>query len=455
MIKKIAVLIALLLLVRAPVAVASPSDDEAEGYSADSLVIKVGYFGGPYYEKAVFGVDDLWAMDVVYADYTFIDSMPSVVIDHVAGVRLSDLMKEAGIDLGSIQAFYFWTRDKTTDYYTSFAKTALIDTPRYCYYSLPDNYDHDWGEAADGADADAVEVPTLIALEESWSRVISGATFGSDYTDLNTNTRYRLIFGQTNTWEQTAARSAKWVHEIVVELGGAPTMTLDASVLDGEVGSVLRTELLVDADSAVLQHERITWESSDESVATVDELGNITIHGEGTAVITVTFAGISASVVVYGSAALAGAGGDGDGDGDEALPTPGAEGSVGQETAEESADQSTAEDELHSEEPPSPTAPETEPDDIQASPEQGNDNLVYAGDIGDAVPIGSPSTSDDDASGGVQNWRAYTLSPTVAELPVIVAENPLSGAAGAAAVMLFVLGAAGYALWFRRETRPH
>ena len=71
-------------------------------------------------------------MEKVRADYTFIDSMPSVVIDHVEGVRLADLMSASGIDMGSIQNFTSGRGDKTSDYYTSFSKTDLIDTPRYC-----------------------------------------------------------------------------------------------------------------------------------------------------------------------------------------------------------------------------------------------------------------------------------------------------------------------------------
>jgi hypothetical protein len=47
----------------------------------------------------------------------------------------------------------------------------------------------------------------------------SGAVFGSDYMNLNTNTRFRLIFGQTDSFTRTASRSAKWIHEIIVELG--------------------------------------------------------------------------------------------------------------------------------------------------------------------------------------------------------------------------------------------
>ena len=277
-------------------------DDEAHnGYAADTLTIKVGYYGGPYYEKAVFTLDQLGAMNVVYADYTIIDNMPSVVIDHVAGVRLSDLCAAAGIDVGSIQTFFFWTRDKQSDYYTSYTKEALIDTPRYCYYSLPDNWDEEAGAGNELATSHGEQVPTVIALADDWNRTIAGATFGSDYTNLYTNTRFRLIFGQTNATERTASRSAKWIHEIVVELGGTPTLTLDALVLDGEVGSVLRTQPSVAADEAILQQETVKWSSSNESVATVDENGNITLHAEGTAIITAEFAGVTATVEVTGT----------------------------------------------------------------------------------------------------------------------------------------------------------
>ena len=241
-------------------------------------------------------------MDVVYADYTFIDNMPSVVIDHVAGVRLSDLMDAAGIDLNSIQTFYFWTRDKQSDYYTSYPKSELIDTPRYCYYSLPENFDSEEGEGNADATAVGERVDTVIALADDWNRTIAGGEFGSDYLTLNTNTRFRLIFGQTEAVTRTASRSAKWIHEIVVELGGAPVLTLDASALDGKVGSVLRTTpQLTTADSAIAEGMPITWSSSDERVATVDGEGNITVHAAGTAVITATAGGVSASVTVRGA----------------------------------------------------------------------------------------------------------------------------------------------------------
>jgi hypothetical protein len=214
------------------------SADGNAGYAANTLTIKVGYFGGPYYEKNIFTLDELENMDVIHEDYTFIDNMPSVVIDHVEGVRLSDIMARAGIDLGAVQTFYFWTKDVTFTYFTSFPKTELIDTPRYCYYSLPDNFDYDSGVGNIYAAADKKQVDAVIALADDWNRCFAGATFGSDYTNLNINTRFRLVYGQKDTKTTTASRSAKWIHSIIVELGGAPTLTIDSpAVLDLEVAA--------------------------------------------------------------------------------------------------------------------------------------------------------------------------------------------------------------------------
>lgn len=394
-------------------------DDEFNGYAADTLTVRVGYFGGPYYEKYVFTLDELWSMDVVYADYTFIDNMPSVVIDHVAGVRLADIMDAAGIDLNSIQTFYFWTRDKQSDYFTSYTKTELIDTARYCYYSLPDNYDDEEGGANEYAASYGEPVDTVIALADDWNRTIAGATFGSDYMDLNTNTRFRLIFGQTDVVTQTASRSAKWIHEIVVELGGAPTLTLDATVLEGEVGSVLRTEAGVSADSAVLANETVTWSSSDESIATVDENGNITVHDEGTAVITASFAGVTASVTVNGTP------------GEESGAAAGSDGEEGENSAL----------------PENSTEPESQSEPAVEEPSHGNDEVKLSEEGGSTVIL-KPVVITGDTVGGVQNWRKDEMSETAQELPDIKVDAPLLGVIGIIAAALFLGSIAVYTAVF-------
>lgn len=442
--KRIPALLAALMLVLSSVILpAYAEDDEAfNGLAADTLTVKVGYFGGPYYEKKVFSLEELWALDVVYADYTFIDNMPSVVIDHVAGVRLSDLLAASGIDLNSVRTFYFWTRDKQSDYYTSYTKEALIDTPRYCYYSLPDNWDDEAGMGNELATSYAEPVDTLIGLADDWNRCIAGATFGSDYANLNTNTRFRLIFGQTNSWERTASRSAKWIHEIVVELGGAPTLTLDDSVLEGEVGSVLRTQASPAADSAVLENESVTWSSSDESIATVDSEGNIKIVGEGTATITATFAGVSASLSVTGKPGSSPSNGGNTGENNGGNTGGNTGGNAGTDKpADPSTNPNTNSGKTHVTTKPTDQKPSSQKPETDGQETGGETQLV------------EPEVKTDNQTGGVQNWRVFEMSDTAAELGNIEPDQGALGAAGIGAISLLTGSGAAYAIGFYVKLR--
>ena len=371
-------------------------DDEFSGYKAEKLSIEVGYFGQTdYYPKAEFTVDQLRALGTVKADYTFIDNMPSVVIDHVEGVRLSDIMEAAGIDIGSVQSFNFWTNDKADGYFTSLTKSELIDTPRYCYYSLPENFDQASGSGNAHAGDVKDRVDTVIALGDDWNRCIAGGTFGSDYLNLNTNTRFRLIFGQTDTYTRTANSSAKWIHKITVTFGGSPTISLGDSALSGKVGSVLRTSANVkSADSAITAANAVTWSSSDSSVASVDEQGNITVKKEGQAVITASFAGASASLVVNGS--------------------------------------------------------QDENGSAAAGGTDGDNNT--SGRSSSLIP--SKVITGKDV-GGVQNWRVYQMSSDAAELPEqdLTENNPMLPVMGGGAALLLLISSAGRAIKFRMDLK--
>ena len=393
-------IMALLMVIQAavliPAWVYAIDNDEYGGIPADTLTVEVGYFGGPYYEKHVFTLDELWDMDVAYADYTFIDNMPSVIIDHVAGVRLSDMIDAAGIDLDSVQTLYFWTNDKKSSYYTTFTKASLIDTPRYVYYSLPENYDSDLGAGNDYATQGAQRVDTVMALADSWERVIAGATFGSDYLNLNTNTRFRLIYGQTDTVTRTASRSAKWVHSIVVELGGAPTITMDKSVLELEVGSVYRAEARVNAsDRAISENAVLSWNSSDESVATVDEDGTVRVLREGPVRITASY-GEASAMLAINDGSSSGTSDTGTENGGNDMGT-----AAGTGNTQESLDKQT----------PSP-AEEAFRKSVEISVVEETGMSQAEKSIGD--------------EGGIQNWRTKAMSETATALPDIEEENALA-----------------------------
>jgi len=223
-----------------PAVTGVPEDDADNGLASDTLTITVGYMGGPYYTKKVFTLNDLKAMNQVRQEYTFIDNMPAVVLDSVVGVRLTDILAAAGIDVNSVETFHFYCADVTSTWYTSITKDYLIDTRRYYYPYLPERWDYDNAQAQAYATEGAVAVDTLIAYEDNWKRFATAA----DYEHLTSSTRFRLIFGQTDTVTHTASRSAKWIHTIEVMLGGSPppAASADKSALTNEVGSQYQTD---------------------------------------------------------------------------------------------------------------------------------------------------------------------------------------------------------------------
>jgi hypothetical protein len=260
------------------------ADSGSIGVPAETLTIKVGYFGGPYYIKKIYTVSELEAMPQIQQAYTFIDSMPAVVIDSAKGVRLIDLLSDAGIDVNSVEAFYFYATDTKVGWYQCLPKSYLLDTTRYYYPNLPTHWDSDTHSSIPGAVYGAIQVEPIIATRDNWQRFATAPDFSVE----DTSTRFRLLFGQNDTSTRTAMRSVKWVHAIEVMLGGTPpsVVTLDQDMLNLKVGSTFQLTATVGPDDA--SDKSVTWSSSDTSVATVDDNGLVTVVGEGTATITVS-----------------------------------------------------------------------------------------------------------------------------------------------------------------------
>lgn len=201
-----------------PVQVPQEEEDIDRGLTADTLTFSAGYFGGPYEIRKVFTLDELYSMKLKDQAYTYIDNMPAVVTESARGILLTDLLEAAGIDINSVESFHFYCSDVKNSWYQTIAKDYLIDTLRYYYPKLPTSWDYDEGTALDGAAEQKVQVETIIALEDNWKRF----AVVPDFDHTVKKSRFRLVFGQTDTETKNAYRSARWIHTIEVMLGGKP-----------------------------------------------------------------------------------------------------------------------------------------------------------------------------------------------------------------------------------------
>ena len=255
-----------------------------DGTPSETLTVKVGYFGTPYNTLKVFTFSELEAMANVYQAYTFIDSMPAVVLDSAQGVRLVNILERCGIDINSIDKLYFYTTDVNKGWYQSLSKSYLLDTKRYYYPNLPERWDYDEEEALPGAEDGAISVEPIIAIRDYWKRFATTP----DFTQMVESNGFRLVFGQTDTHTSTAMRSAKWVREISVMLIGKPPeqVSLNQNTVNTKIGSSVQLEATVGPSDAA--DKRVTWSSSNPEIATVDDTGRVSIIAPGTAVISVT-----------------------------------------------------------------------------------------------------------------------------------------------------------------------
>jgi hypothetical protein len=191
------------------------------GVAADTLTVRVGYQGYEYEDMKIYTVDSLTALPNVTQIYTWIDELPIPCINPAKGVRLTDILRDAGIDRNSVSRLYFWCTDVKDSWYEDRPAAYLFDTTRYYYPHLAENWDTDVNAALIGAEEDKKRVDTIIAVEDAWAR-IKATNEPPGFGDMNGNTRFRLVFGMTDTKTPTAYQSAKWVHRIDVLLGGTP-----------------------------------------------------------------------------------------------------------------------------------------------------------------------------------------------------------------------------------------
>ena len=152
-------------------------------------------------------------MPQVQQAYTFIDSMPSVVLDSAQG-KSSDILHSAGIDINSIDTLYFYTTDVEKGWYQSLPKSFLLDTRRYYYPNLSICWDHD-----EKSPARCRGRCCRSKADYCYSGLLERFATSPDFSQMDKSNGLRLLFGQVDTSTITSMRSAKWIREDIRNAG--------------------------------------------------------------------------------------------------------------------------------------------------------------------------------------------------------------------------------------------
>lgn len=311
--------------------------------AGSTLEIYVAYFGQSYAEpvlKATFSKSQLEALGAHSAHYTSVDKGGFSACADVYGVDLSEVLDAAGVNYWSASSLNFRTSDHTAGY-TTLSVSYLFGT-RYVFPELPLYYGKPEGENArrfaDPSDPNVTEVevidmlwssaysvPTMLAFSENYRRAEDFTVF--DGGELSSDQAFRLFIGQTKPNEAVSSNLAAYVESIVVLFPGPPVLSTDESELSLEIGQDYKVRVNVgntDSDLMADVLSKLKWESDNSSIVSVDQDGQLTVRGNGTATITVYAEGyydgngnkVSLSITINaGNGENLGDGGDGTGSG--------------------------------------------------------------------------------------------------------------------------------------------
>ncbi len=293
------------------------SDAETAG---DELVVRVQYYGemgDKIREKARFSRSELESMGASTRYYTNITRVGTVMSMAAYGPEVLTVIEAAGIDTGSIGNITF----RTTDGYTrNFTVDKHLRAEKYYYPNLSSCYErNEDGNAltpTEGALEGRETVPAILALEFGESKQPGVHAEGLEMDTLRT---YRFCMGQGDLEEGrmtapsdaggdiSSMESCHSIYGIDITLTGSPIhgISLDLDDPDIKVGSMKRISATFNVDEAfegAFSAEDLTWTSSDESIATVSSDGEVTIHKNGSVVITATAPdGTTAEIVINGT----------------------------------------------------------------------------------------------------------------------------------------------------------
>ena len=263
------ILLAVALVVSCFAGVGSNQAEAAQ----NSLKVRVGFYGGPYYDIHTFSYSEMCELsDYQVYTYSGADSGGFMRIAYAWGVRLSDLVDAANVDLNSVKYFHMSTADSYGEGKTTFSVGTLLNTSRYFFPNMVkmvmegagDQQAIRFDEVTEEHTSGAQRVPTILAIGSTdYSRAeavrvgLAGEYPSYSTGDLPQDHQYRLMFGQTGLSSANQAANAqtsdKWVTAIDIQLAGAPNITVDKTLVsgeDGKVGSKYSVKLNADLPSS-------------------------------------------------------------------------------------------------------------------------------------------------------------------------------------------------------------
>ena len=311
------------------------------------ISITVGFWGDEGYVKKEVSLSELERECGTYREmYTWINQGSSPGITEAEGIYVLDVMYYCGIDPSSVYYYNFqtmdsatyansnqqWTRSQLFGARYSYAncfQAALedyqsdpedyMDNPER-HYTISDFFDFSNHKYSNDAWNNRYRVEPMLALKTrstSWRSYVPASSL--DYSNMSSNGKPILLFGQTGRNDITRNLMAQMVKSVHIWFNGYPDIELSSDDLTGKVGSEKRYTVTINTPDEFLSEQvaqRLEIRSSNGNVAEVDQQGNIKITGEGTAEITAVYNGRNyGSLTVTGNSDKAEKNGSGTGSG--------------------------------------------------------------------------------------------------------------------------------------------
>lgn len=142
-------------------------------------------------------------LGAVTRSYTLTRSAGRYATDKAYGVPIATLLKALNIDVDDIRYFTLKANDGANP--GKISAKWLLKTTRYYF----PNYD------LGGSKAGAKQVPSMLALEDSWS------DNSTETGEMNSGTCFRLLFGSAGSSDDSTDKSIKFVNTFTIVLSGA------------------------------------------------------------------------------------------------------------------------------------------------------------------------------------------------------------------------------------------